>query len=54
MGISAWLLECAGLKPVNYVICKLYVYLLFSRKQYSPLWRSFSIIFLMFDNNKMG
>ena len=54
MEISAWLLECTGLKPVNYVICKLYVYLLFSRKQYSPLWRSFSIIFLMFDNNKTG
>ena len=52
--ISAWLLECTGLKPVNNVICKLYVNFLFSRKEYSLLWRSFSIIFPMFDNNEMG
>ena len=42
--ISVWLLECTCLKPVNNVICKLYVNLLFSRKEYSLL------VFLLFSH----
>ena len=48
--ISAWLVECIGLKPN----CELHIHLLCSRKEYSFLWRRFSIIFQMSDHNEMG
>ena len=44
------IIECIGLKPN----CKLYRHSLCSRKEYGLLWRSFSIILPIIDNNEMG